>query len=193
MAHFEYITMVVSFVLAFAVSHTLSGWARQWTWRRERPPYPLHTVASALFLVTVVQSIWGSWIYREVPWTFGAFSLYFASTLPLAGAAVLIHPPPKADTPPDWRAHYFDNGTAAYALIAGWVVLNGVLEWLMRAHVPQFRSDQAFMLVVRTVSVALMLFLARSKSPRHHWAGLAALTFTLAAFVLRDALGRPPS
>ncbi|GEM_PF-4535204 len=56
MDHFEYITMVVSFVTAFAVSQILAGWARQWAYRETQSIYPLHTVSSILFLVPLVRS-----------------------------------------------------------------------------------------------------------------------------------------
>ncbi|MEM9174313.1 MAG: hypothetical protein AAGC67_03700 [Myxococcota bacterium] len=183
--HFEYITMVVSFVSAFAISQLLSGWARQWTYREVQPPYALHTVSTLLFLIALVQSIWGSWAYRDVPWSFGPFLVYFASTLPLAGAAALIHPPIATSEETSIRAHYFSNGRAAYLLIAVWIALAGLLEWLLVDHLGQFSESMALLQGIRFVAAIILTIQSISRSPRVHWVGLGLLAIMISISSMR--------
>ncbi len=185
MDHFEYITMVVSFVTAFAVSQVLSGWGRQFALRETQPPYALHTASSVLFLVTLVQSIWGSWIYRDVPWTFGTFLVYFASTLPLAGAAVLIHPPAASAESTSIRAHYFSSGRAAYLLIAIWIVMAGWLEWLLTDHLGRFGENTIEPLAIRALTATILTIQSASRNPKVHWTGLTLLGAIFGYFALR--------
>ncbi|MCR9093988.1 MAG: hypothetical protein NXI30_07215 [bacterium] len=187
MDHFEYITMVVSFVTAFAVSQVLAGWGRQFALRESQPPYALHTVSSILFLITLVQSIWGSWIYRDVPWTFGTFLVYFASTLPLAGAAVLIHPPATWADSTSLRAHYFSSGRAAYLLIAIWIAMAGLLEWLLTDHLGRYGENTGQLLAVRILTASVLTIQSASRNPKVHWAGLTLLVSILLFFALRFA------
>ena len=185
MDHFEYITMVVSFVSAFAISQLLSGWARQWALRDVQPAYSLHTVSSILFMITLVQSIWGSWAYREVPWSFGPFLVYFVSTLPLAGAAALIHPPSATAAETSMRQHYFSNGRAAYFLIAIWIGLAGWLEWLLVDHLGQFSDSMAPLQAVRAISAIILTVQSISRNPRVHWVGLGLLAVMITISSLR--------
>ena len=187
MAHFEYITMVISFVTAFAVSQILAGWSRQYFHRETQAPYALHTVATVLFLATLVQSIWGSWSLREVPWTFGSFLLYFTTTLPLAGAATLIHPPAATAAETPLRDHYFSSGRAAYVMMAVWIVFTGVLEWWLVDYVPVAPDEIAVTTGVRVGSVVTLVWLARSERPSHHWVGLGFLAVLLVTIAIRFA------
>jgi hypothetical protein len=187
MDHFEYITMVVSFVTAFAVSQVLAGWGRQFALRESQPPYLLHTVSSILFLITLVQSIWGSWIYRDVPWTFATFLVYFSSTLPLAGAAVLIHPPAASAESTSIRSHYFSSGRAAYLLVAIWIAITGWLEWLLTDHLGRYGEHTALVLAVRVLTGSVLTIQSASRSPKVHWVGLTLLASIFLFFALRFA------
>lgn len=113
MAQFEYVTALVSFVVAFGVSRLLAGWARQYVFRVQTPMYALQVAASALMLVGLLQSTWAFWWARDVPWTFGTFFLMLLTQLALVGASALIHPP--VDRSSSIRDYYFDVRPASLA------------------------------------------------------------------------------
>lgn len=187
MDHFEYITMVISFVVAFAVSQILAGWARQYAHREIQPAYPLHTAATILFVLTLVQSVWGAWTYRQLSWTFGSFPLHFVATLPLAGAATLIHPPAASAAETSLRDHYYASGRAAYLMMAIWVALQAVMEWSVRGQIDGLAETFQAMAFPRIASIALLLWLARSKNATHHAIGLGLLGIVVAAIAQRYA------
>ena len=66
LAQFEYVTTLVSFVVAFGVSRLLAGWARQYALRAQTRIYPLQVATSVLLLIGLLQSTWAFWIYRDL-------------------------------------------------------------------------------------------------------------------------------
>ena len=77
MSELENVIGLMSFIVAFGASELLSGWGRQYIARAEARPYPLQLVASVLLLVALLQTSWGYWGFRFVPWGFGSFRRLF--------------------------------------------------------------------------------------------------------------------
>ncbi len=184
-SQFEYATVLFSFVAAFGVSELLAGWGRQYRHRSEVRPDPLQLLASLLVLLALLQSIWGSWGFRDVEWTFGAFLLALSPLLPVAGAATLIHPPAQERSITSHREHYFSIHRAAFGLMAAWVVLGAVAEVVLLEVVPHVGQ------ALRALGLVLLVVLAVSKQPRVHWVGLLLLAGLQAGFVaaVTPALG----
>jgi hypothetical protein len=53
-SRFEYVTVLMSFVVAFGVSEILSRWGRQFLERERVRPYPLQLFASFLLLILLL-------------------------------------------------------------------------------------------------------------------------------------------
>ena len=175
MSRFEYVTVLMSFVVAFGVSELLAGWGRQYLHRGEARPFPLQMVASVLLLVALLQSVWGYWGFREVAWGFGGFLLALSPLLCLVGAAYLLFPPASSDVPAE--QHYFSVSRAIFVLLAAWVALGTVAEWALVET--SFHPGQ----VVRLVAVPMLIGLGFAERPALHWIGFAALAVLQAIFV----------
>jgi hypothetical protein len=112
--HFEYVTTLAAFIVAFGVSRLLAGWVQQFTHRSRTPIYPLQLAVSGLMLIALLQNTWAMWFARDVIWTFGSFLLMLLTQLALVGASALIHPP--LDHPSSVRDHYFEVRQATFGL-----------------------------------------------------------------------------
>jgi len=166
-------------VVAFGVSDLLSGWGRQYLTRRSTRPCALQLVASGLLLLALLQSIWGYWGFRDVPWSFGKFILALAPLLALVAAVYLINPVPgeSAEETADLRAHYFEVSRAIFGLLAVWVALATIVEFVLidtSLHLGQ---------AVRVAAVTLLVALGFTSSPALHWVGLAALASLQLVFI----------
>lgn len=179
MSQFEYITVLTSFVVAVGVSQLLSGWGRLYLLRSTAPPYPLQVTASVLLLIALLQSIWGYWGFRQVSWDFGRFLIVLAPLLPLVGATYLVLPPATdaSSASPAPRDHYFAVHRVIFSLLAAWVALGTLAEFVLvetSLHLGQ---------AVRLVAVALLFTLGLTARPALHWVGLAILVTLQLLFI----------
>ena len=178
MSEFEYVIVLMSFIVAFGASELLAGWGRQYLARAEARPYPLQLVASGLLLVALLQTVWGYWGFRSVTWGFGSFLLALLPLLPLVGAAgIIMAPAGQTAAERDPRQHYLSVYPAVFILLALWVALGTVAELALVES--SFHPGQA----VRLVAVVLMVALSRTAQPAAHWAGLAFLAALQIVFV----------
>jgi len=178
LSQFEYITVLTSFVVAFGVSQLLAGWGRLYLNRANAPPYPLQLAASVLLLIALLQSLWGYWNFRDVEWDFGRFLVVLAPLLPLVGAAYLILPSGAPGTSSNPREHYLAVHRVIFGLLAVWVLLGTVTEFVLVEA--QLHEGQVF----RLVAVALLFALGMTSRPALHWVGLVGLGSLQALFVL---------
>ena len=179
MSEFEYVVVLMSFIVAFGASELLSGWGRQYLGRARAKPYPLHIFASVLLFFSLLQSLWGYWGFRSVSWDFGDFILALLPLLPLVGAAGIIMPPrEQSATDPDLKQHYLSVYRAIFVLLAMWVALGTIAELLLVE--PSLHLGQA----VRLVGTLLLLGLSFTAKPAAHWAGLTTLMVLQLTFVI---------
>jgi hypothetical protein len=172
LGQFEYVTTLVSFVVAFGVARLLAGWARQYALRAQTRIYPLQVAASALLLIALLQSTWAFWIYRDITWTFLTFLGMLLTQLALVGASALIHPPDGHFS--SIRDYYFDVRHAVFGLTAAWLALGGVLAFFLRPSITVVASFED-VVAIRAASLCIFAVLAWSDRPAYHWVGFAAL------------------
>lgn len=178
LSEFEFVIVLMSFIVAFGASEVLSGWGRQFLARAEARPYPLQLVASALLLVALLQTVWGYWGFRSVSWTFGSFLLALLPLLPLVGAAGIIMPPAAPSTSAlDAKQHYLSVYRAIFLLLATWVALGTVAEIALVETTLHLGQG------VRIAGVLLMVGLSLTSNPAVHWTGIALLAALQLAFV----------
>lgn len=182
MTQFEYITVLQSIVVAFALSEVLSTWGGLVRNRRRVRMDRVYVGWSVLVFLALIQLWWGTWQYREVEFTsFFSLLLLLAAPLTLAFAVFIFQPDPSGDAPVDLRALYETSRRWFFPLLAlvlielcavDWVVagqpvvhvenllrLIGVLSVLMLAVVGNFRVHQLalpilFLLFLLFVQVA---------------------------------------
>ena len=178
MSQFEFVLVLMSFVVAFAISEILAGWGRQFAERDHVKPSGLQLMASALLLLALVQGLWGYWSYRDLDWTLGRFLIAFLPLLVLSTSAFFITPHISDRGVSDAREHYMRVRSVLFTLLSAYVILNTLTEWTLSGLVPH--GGQA----IRPVAIAIFVALAVSRDPRIHWAGLTILLILQAAFAL---------
>jgi hypothetical protein len=176
-SRFEYVTVLMSFVVAFGVSEILAGWGRQFLERDRVRPYPLQLFASFLLLILLLQSLWGYWNFRDVHWTFPRFLAVLAPLLVLSSVTFLITPSLRGKAEVLVRDHYLGTRRVVFLLLAACVALGTVAEVIVvdpRLHVGQ---------AIRGVAVVLFCWLAVTRNEGVHWAVLCLLLVLQAVFI----------
>ena len=178
MSEFEFIVVLMSFIVAFGASELLSGWGRQYLTRASSKPYPLQLAVSALVFLALIQSLWGYWGFRSVSWDFGSFILALTPLLPIVGAAGIILPPAgdMADQKSP-RQHYESVYRAIFVLLAMWVAFGTLTEVILvdsSLHLGQ---------AARLLGVLILISLSFTSKPAIHWVGLGILAALQLVFV----------
>jgi hypothetical protein len=179
-SRFEYLSVLVSIVIAYAMSEALSGWGQMIRVRDRVRPYPLHMGWSILSVLLMIQWWWGGfWRYRDVA-DLGYFGFLAVLSEPvlLVLLSFVLTPHPAELCGRDLRAEYFRNrrwsfGIAAFLLVE-------------LALVDAFVADQSLWHprnAIRGLGVAVLVTLAISARERLHAALLAVAYALLFAFV----------
>jgi hypothetical protein len=119
MSQFEYVTVLVSIVIGFALSEILSIWGGLIRNRERLRPYWLYVGWTILTFLGLVQIWWGIWQLREVEFaSFGRLVLLLSSPLTISLAVFVLHPPLARTGPIDLRDHYFSSCHWFFPLLA---------------------------------------------------------------------------
>jgi energy-converting hydrogenase Eha subunit H len=178
MSEFEFVIVLMSFITAFGASELLAGWGRLYLGRAETKIFPLQLAASGLLFVALIQSLWGYWGYRDVSWGFGNFMVALLPLLPLVGAAGIVLPQAgRLSIHASPKEHYESVYKAIFILLALWVGLGTVTEWVLvdtSFHVGQ---------VIRVLGVLMLVGMTFTSKLTIHWVGLVLLAILQLLFV----------
>ncbi|MGA9333200.1 MAG: hypothetical protein WBV39_02865 [Rudaea sp.] len=168
---FSYLTVLLSIVLGLAITQILQGFRGLILARKHLRGYWPCVLWAILLLFMNVQAWWAIYQLREyVHWTFLAFSIVLAETIPLYLLAALVFPDMDNNGQVDLRTHYYDNHRwfffMAVALIVTSIGKTYVLYGYFRDH-----ADLYF----QTVFAATCAVAAWTRNERYH-KFLAALT-----------------
>ena len=181
MSRFEYLSVLVSIVIAYAMSEVLSGWGQMIRMRDRVRLYPLHLGWSILSVLLMVQWWWGGfWKYREAA-DLGYFDFLAVLSEPilLVLMAFVLTPHPGELGGRDLRAEYFRNRRWIFGLAALLLVELALVDAVV-GHQPLWQPKNA----IRAVAVGVLVTLAISARERLHAAFLASAYALLFAFVL---------
>ena len=181
MSQFEYVTVVVSIVMAFAISEILSGIGRLIRERSRVRFYWVHISWMALGILWMLMHWWGIWDYRAVE--FGGFFSFLALVLPALTFvlfAFLLTPTLAPGSDLDLRAYYARNQRWIFPLAALILVELSLLRMIL--------TDEALLHprnAFRALFAAGVIWLAASRNARLHALGvvLAFAGALLYAFV----------
>lgn len=184
MTHFEYVTVLMSIVLALAISEVLSGWGRLIRERHRVRPDLLHLVWSVLVLLMLLQLWWGTWQYRHLTFErFGALLLLVAPSLAMVLATFVLMP--HGERALDLRRHYLESRRWFFGIAAVSIVLLILVDAFV-GHQPVVHPENA----IRLAAIGVLLVLARSERIALHWAAAGvcvALLVLFLAFAFRAA------
>jgi hypothetical protein len=178
MDKFEYTTVLVSIVIAFAMSEILSGWGHMLRMRHRLRPWWPHTLWTVLVLLALMQSWWGTWQYRHVDLEgFDALLLLVAPTLAMV-ISVFILMPDLSKGEVDLRGHFMENRRWFFVFAALSVVLLAAADAVIGQQ-PLIHVENA----IRGVATLLLLTLSRVENERVHKVALVVLYGLLFLFV----------
>lgn len=180
MSRFEFSTVLLSIVIAIAVTEILATWGRIIRLRRTSRPYWVHIGWMAVLLLMAIQFWWSTWELRDWPdWSFFEYVLSLLPFLTLVVLTFLLCPDPAAVGEEGLEGYFFENATWFFALscvfLAELMVINPMLrgdEWL--------GLDNA----IRATAIVAILPLAFSKSRPIHAAALVGCVLLFVSFVL---------
>ena len=178
MSEFEYLSVITSLFVAFAVSEILTGWGALIRFRRHVRVYWVHMMASLLTLIMMIQWWWSNWEYRGYPVNLFQFfvSLLPASTMVLL--AQVLTPRLTEGRAFDGRKYYYGNRRWMYFLAALTIVEFGLSDFVI-VKTPLVGIDNA----IRAAAVFLLCSLGMSSSPRYHEIVLSLVGILLFLFM----------
>jgi hypothetical protein len=179
-SRFEYLTVLISIVIALGISEIVSSWGALLRQRRAVRFDWVHAVWTVLVVLLMVQFWWGFWSFRVVEtWSFAALVAVVAEAIVMVLASLVLTPrvaPGGGEI--DLRAHYFEQSRVFFGLAF-------VLLWQL-AIVDALVGGQPFVHpenAVRGVGLGVTAWGALSRSERVHQALAVASAALLAVFV----------
>jgi hypothetical protein len=168
MGAFEYLSVLISIILALAMTRVLGGVGEMLQARSQRHIYWVHVIwIINLFLYLVVE--W--WIFyrwrNQQPWTFLLFIFVLIGPTLLYLASILLFPREAAlDESVDYKTHYYANHRAFF-IIFGLYGPVDVVDTLLKG-VPHFLEQGPQYVVSTTVFIVGMTIAAITKNERYH-------------------------
>lgn len=184
LSRFEYLSVLISIILALGLSEVLVCWSRLLRYRNVVRFYWVHTLWSVLGLLLMVQFWWGFWQFQVVEdWTFMGLLLVVAQTIALVVTVLMLTPSKEEPPPPSLRDYYFTHRQPVFALAATLIVLLICVDTLV-GHQPLMHPEN----VIRPVAAGILAWLAWTRSPLWHavlgvTAAMLFCLFTVVAYV----------
>ncbi|MGH8428039.1 MAG: hypothetical protein ACRES7_08675 [Gammaproteobacteria bacterium] len=122
---FSYLSALISIVIGLAITQTLQGFRGLMLARSRLRSYWPCVLWAILLLVIDVQAWWAMFALKDYAnWSFLAFAVVLAETIPLYLLAGLVFPDIGVEGPIDLRTHYFDNHRRFFTLAVLLVVIS---------------------------------------------------------------------
>lgn len=106
MSLFEFVTVMVSMILALCLGHLLRSASFLAKTDREVINYLPLVLWSIVVLLSVVNHWWTLWDLRDVDWHYGSFLYILIAPVLITFATGLLSPVQSSSDPIDLRAHY---------------------------------------------------------------------------------------
>ena len=126
MSMFEFVTVMVSMILALCLGHLMRSASYLAKTDREVIYYLPLVLWSIVVLLSVINHWWTLWDLRDVDWNYGSFIYILVAPVLVTFATGLLLPSQSSSGPIDLRAHYsrirrlFSLELASYATVM-WV------------------------------------------------------------------------
>lgn len=186
MSQFEFSIVVVSIVIAMAISEVLATLGRMIRYRGRIRPYWVHVGWMALVLLLAIQFWWSQWELREWPgWTFSEYVLSLLPFFTLVVLTFLICPDMAeeghAETNggrTELESYYYENASWFFGLAGAFIVQLMLINPFLRGDA-WWGPENA----IRLLALAAILPLSRTQSRAVHAAALLACLGLFGAFV----------
>lgn len=176
MTRFEYLSVLVSIVIALGISDLTIAWARVLQYKMRVDFYWLHAFWSVFSIFLMVQFWWAFWRYRTVTdWSLGAFVMVLAAVIALTFCALMLSPRIGRAEKVDSQEIYFSHARAFLGFGCVFVTLAAILDILVLES-PLFHAENIF----RGLGAVGALVVAFSRNKVVH-EGFAAIALLAAA------------
>lgn len=131
MTLFEYLFVLVSIVLSFGIVRLLDGFPFALKPGRR---YGIHAAWVGFALWLHMHVWWVLWSYSgDVGWNYPRFLVVLADPLLLYSVAITLVPRDPTSVP-SWREHFYGVRARFFALLACWMIVVSLANWLVLGH-----------------------------------------------------------
>ena len=179
MTRFEYLSVLVSIVIALGISEVTIAWARVLQQKAAPKIYWLHGFWSVFSLFLMIQFWWGFWRYRTVEiWSLTSLVTSLTVVITLSLCALMLVPRIHVDNGFDSQATYFDNSPRFFFLGGCFIVLVGAMDTMILGS-PKMDAENLF----RGAGAIVAFGMAATKSKKIHTAFVFVSIVLLSGFL----------
>jgi hypothetical protein len=168
MGAFEYLSVLISIIIALGMTRVLAGVGEMLQARRHRRIYWVHVVWIVNLFVCLVVTWWIFYRWRnQQSWTFYLFVFVLISPTIMYLASMLLFPREgSGDESIDYKAHYYANHRAFFAIFSMFAVID-VADTLLKG-IPHFLALGTPYIISSLLYFVGMLTAAITKNERYH-------------------------
>jgi len=168
MGAFEYLSVLISIILALGMTRVLAGVGEMLQARSRRQIYWVHAVWIVNLFLYLVIAWWIFYRWRDQqPWNFYLFLFVLISPTILYLASLLLFPrEADVETVIDYKTHYYANHRAFFILFALFVPVD-IVDSLLKG-VPHFLSLGPIYFLSGVLYFAGLITAAVTRDERYH-------------------------
>jgi hypothetical protein len=168
MGAFEYLSVLISIILALGMTRVLGGVGEMLQARSRRHIYWVHAIWIVNLFLYLVVAWWIFYRWRnQQPWTFFLFVFVLISPTILYLASILLFPrEADVDLAIDYKTHYYANHRAFFILFALFTPVD-IVDSLLKG-VPHFFQLGTVYMVSSVLYFAGMMTAAITRNERYH-------------------------
>ena len=190
MGAFEYLSVLISIILALGMTRVLAGVGEMLQARSRRHIYWVHAVWIVNLFLYLVIAWWIFYRWRDQqPWNFYLFLFVLISPTILYLASLLLFPR-EADVEAiiDYKAHYYANHRAFFILFALFIPVD-IVDSLLKG-VPHFLSLGPIYFLSGLLYFAGLISAAVTRNERYHefYAIFFLIQTTIVSFLIFQTL-----
>lgn len=123
MSLFEYVTVMVSMILALCLGHLLRTASFLAKTDREVRYYPPYTLWSLVLFLSVINQWWSLWDLRDIDWDYGSFVYILIAPILITFGTGLMSPTRTSSGQVDLQAHYSRIRRPFSAVLVAYVIV----------------------------------------------------------------------
>jgi len=168
MGAFEYLSVLISIILALGMTRVLAGVGEMLQARSRRRVYWVHAIWIINVFLYLVVAWWIFYRWRnQQPWTFFLFIFVLISPTLLYLASLLLFPREgDVDSALDYKTHYYANHRAFFILFALFAPVD-IVDSLLKG-VPHFLNLGLPYIVINVLFLAGLVTAAITRNERYH-------------------------
>ena len=168
MGAFEYLSVLISIILALGMTRVLAGVGEMLQARSRRRVYWVHAIWIINVFLYLVVAWWIFYRWRnQQPWTFFLFIFVLISPTLLYLASLLLFPREgDVDSAVDYKTHYYANHRAFFILFVLFAPVD-IVDSLLKG-VPHFLNLGLPYIVINVLFLAGLVTAAITRNERYH-------------------------